>query len=197
LISARIGHALDPIILSIYRFFFRDRSIDPNLFTLSGLFFSFVAALGAAFHLQIAAGLMLVVAALCDLTDGALARSRDRVTVFGGFLDSVIDRYSDLVVMLGIAYAFLAAGNGLMVMVTFVAAIGSAIIPYVKARAEAASLTCNTGLFERPERITILVAGLLFNEVPYAVVLLAVGTQVTIVQRIFFVRRRAEEKRLR
>jgi phosphatidylglycerophosphate synthase len=191
LISAKIGHALDPIVLKVYRFFFRHRIVNPNLFTLSGLFFSFLAALCAAIHLQITAGVMLLVAGLCDLVDGALARNTNTVTVFGGFLDSVLDRYSDLVVLLGVAYAFLYSGNGLFVMITFVAAIGTAIIPYARARAEAASVACNAGFFERPERLVILMIGFFFGLLPYAVTVLAIGTQVTVVQRILLVRRRA------
>jgi CDP-diacylglycerol---glycerol-3-phosphate 3-phosphatidyltransferase len=196
LIGAKIGHALDPVILKAYRVFFRHRSVNPNIFTLSGLFFSVIAALCAAFHLNVAAGAMLVAAGLCDLVDGALARNTHTVTLFGGFLDSVIDRYSDLVVMLGVAYAFLSSGNELFVMITFVAAIGTAVIPYARAKAEAASVACNTGFFERPERLVILMIGFFFGLLPYAIAVLAVGTHVTVLQRILFVRRRTAEQDL-
>ncbi|OPY63823.1 MAG: CDP-diacylglycerol--inositol 3-phosphatidyltransferase [Syntrophorhabdus sp. PtaU1.Bin002] len=138
---------------------------------------------------MILGGIALLASGFLDLMDGALARSSDQVTPFGGFLDSVLDRYSDLVVMCGILVYFMKRDDSLLTIVAFVAAIGVAIIPYAKARAEAASLTCNTGLLERPERVVILLIGLLCNLLSYAVFALAVLTHVTVVQRILYVRR--------
>lgn len=74
-------------------------------------------------------------------------------------------------------------------VVTFFATIGIAIIPYVKARAEASSVKCNTGVLERPERLVLLFIGLLFNVLPYIVLILAVLTHVTVIQRMLFVRK--------
>jgi CDP-diacylglycerol--glycerol-3-phosphate 3-phosphatidyltransferase len=124
-----------------------------------------------------------------DLMDGAIARSTNNVTIFGGFLDSVLDRYTDLFLMLGVFVYFLFSKDTFYMVVTFFATIGIAIIPYVKARAEASSVKCNTGVLERPERLVLLFIGLLFNVLPYIVLILAVLTHVTVIQRMLFVRK--------
>lgn len=191
MISSKIGHSLDPAILKIYRFFFRSRIIDPNVLTLCGTFFGFLSALSVAFGFLISGGAALLVSGFFDLLDGAIARQTNRVSLFGGFLDSVLDRYSDLAVMLGILVFYLNGNERAYAVVTFIASIGIAIIPYARARAEAASLTCRTGFMERPERIVLLLIGLFFNVLHYAVIVLAVLSHVTVIQRIIYVKRKA------
>jgi CDP-diacylglycerol--glycerol-3-phosphate 3-phosphatidyltransferase len=110
-------------------------------------------------------------------------------TQFGGFFDSVLDRYADLFIMFGIFVHFLRQNDFFYSGLTFLAAIGTAIIPYARARAEAASLPCKTGMLERPERLIIVLVGLFFNVLSYAVIVLAVLTHVTAIQRIVFVKR--------
>ena len=191
MISSKIGHSLDPAILTIYRFFFRNRIIDPNVLTLCGTFFGFLSAFSIAFGFLISGGIALLISGFFDLLDGTIARHANRVSPFGGFLDSVLDRYSDLAVMLGIFLFFLHGNEQTYVVVTFIASIGIAIIPYARARAEAASLSCNTGLMERPERIILLLIGLFFNVLHYIVIVLAVLSHVTVIQRIVYVKRKA------
>jgi CDP-diacylglycerol--glycerol-3-phosphate 3-phosphatidyltransferase len=118
------------------------------------------------------------------------------VTSFGGYLDSVVDRYSDLLVMMSISIYFLRLDHpdSLFSMLSFFAAIGAAIIPYAKARAEAASLGCNNGLLERPERIILLTIGLGFDLLRPVVVILAVLSHVTVLQRIFLTKRAVQER---
>jgi CDP-diacylglycerol--glycerol-3-phosphate 3-phosphatidyltransferase len=190
LISSKIGHSLDPAILTIYRFFFRNRIIDPNVLTLCGTFFGFLSAFSIAFGFLISGGIALLISGFFDLLDGTIARHANRVSPFGGFLDSVLDRYSDLAVMLGIFLFFLHGNEQAYVVVTFIASIGIAIIPYARARAEAASLSCNTGLMERPERIILLLIGLFFNVLHYIVIVLAVLSHVTVIQRIMYVKKK-------
>jgi phosphatidylglycerophosphate synthase len=91
--------------------------------------------------------------------------------------------------MFGIFVLFLRQGQMHALVFTFIAAIGVAIIPYARARAEAASIECKAGLMERPERLLILLIGIFFNLLLYAVVALAVLTHVTVIQRILFVRK--------
>jgi len=190
LISSKIGHSLDPAILTIYRFFFRNRIIDPNVLTLCGTFFGFLSAFSIAFGFLISGGIALLIAGFFDLLDGAIARHTNRVSLFGGFLDSVLDRYSDLAVMFGILVFFLHGNERAYAVVTFIASMGIAIIPYARARAEAASLSCNTGLMERPERIIFLLIGLFFNVLHYVVIVLAVLSHVTVIQRIMYVKKK-------
>ncbi len=192
MISSRLGHSLDPYILSLYRVLFRARAINPNILTvLSVLFALAVFACVATGHF-LASGILLIFSGLLDVMDGAVARSFNAVTRFGGFLDSVLDRYTDLLVMFGVLVYFLREGDqsGLFyAAVTFFAAIGTAIIPYARARAEAASLSCNNGILERPERIILLVIAFLFHLVRPVMLILAVVTHVTVIQRILFVKR--------
>ncbi|OPY81525.1 MAG: CDP-diacylglycerol--inositol 3-phosphatidyltransferase [Syntrophorhabdus sp. PtaU1.Bin153] len=189
MISARVGHSLDPLILKIYHLFFGRRIINPNILTVCGALLSIAVCCAVSWGNLILGGVVLLASGLLDLMDGALARSSDQVTPFGGFLDSVLDRYSDLLVICGVLVYFMRQNDDMLSIVTFIAAIGIAIIPYVKARAEAASLSCNTGLLERPERIVILLVGLLSSLLSYAVFALAIFTHVTVIQRILYVRR--------
>ena len=196
LIGSRIGHSLDPLVLRIYGFLFLGKRPTPNILTVCGLFISLAAAYVAAFHqMLLAAGILLLLSGFFDLMDGAVARKTLMVTRFGGFLDSVLDRYSDLLVMLGISAYFLGAHDPFFCIVTSFAAVGVAIVPYARARAEAASIACRNGILERPERIALLVIGLLFGVVvlKIVVIILAVLTHVTVMQRIWFVRRQSAE----
>ncbi|OPY70553.1 MAG: CDP-diacylglycerol--inositol 3-phosphatidyltransferase [Syntrophorhabdus sp. PtaU1.Bin050] len=189
MISAKVGHSLDPLILKFYRLFFGRHIVNPNILTVCGALLNIGVCFAVAWGHLILGGIVLLASGFLDLMDGALARSSDQVTPFGGFLDSVLDRYSDLLVMCGILVYFMKRDDSLLAIATFVAAIGVAIIPYAKARAEAASLSCNTGLLERPERVVILLIGLLCNLLSYAVFTLAVLTHVTVIQRILYARR--------
>lgn len=187
MISIKIGHSLDPSLLKIYRFFCK-RDINPNIITLLGVAFGFIAAILIAPGYLLWGGIAIIIAGFFDLLDGALARSSGHVSRFGGFFDSVLDRYTDLVILFGIFIYFIRSGNILYSIITFIASIGTAIIPYAKARAEAVSFSCNAGIMERPERIIIILIGLFFNLLSYAVIILAVFTHLTVIQRILSVR---------
>jgi CDP-diacylglycerol--glycerol-3-phosphate 3-phosphatidyltransferase len=192
LIGSKIGHSLDPLLQRIYRVLFRKAAIRPNTLTLFGLFFSMLASFVlAATGRLLLTGILLVVSGFFDLLDGAVARNTNRVTRFGGFFDSVLDRYSDLLVMFGVSIYFLRQAAPLSSMAAFLAAIGIAIIPYARARAEAACIPCRDGLLERPERIILLSLGLLLHVLKPVVFILAVLTHVTVLQRILLVRKAA------
>jgi phosphatidylglycerophosphate synthase len=191
LIGAKIGHSLDPCLLRVYHLFLSDRSISPNVITLVALFFSFVCVPLVILDWHVLAGTALLVSGFFDVLDGAVARQTGRVTPFGGFLDSVLDRYADLAVALAIFIHFTARGDTLWASLTFVAAIGTALIPYIRARAEAAGIECKSGLLERPERTMLLIIGLWFGVLSAIILLLAVFTHVTALQRILIVRRSA------
>jgi CDP-diacylglycerol--glycerol-3-phosphate 3-phosphatidyltransferase len=138
------------------------------------------------------AGVALFISGFFDLLDGAVARQYGRVTAYGGFLDSVLDRYTDLFVAFGIFIYFLRSGDDLLfAILTFVAAIGIAIVSYIRARAEAASLQCKAGLLERPERTILLIIGLCFGVLKPVIIVMAILTHFTAIQRILIVRKAA------
>ena len=193
MISSKIGHALDPFILKIYRFVFRNKRIHPNVLTVFGTFFGFVASACIVFEHFLFGALALLLSGFFDMLDGALARSSGKVTVFGGFLDSVLDRYTDLLVMGGIFFFYVTHGSIRYASITFIATVGTAIIPYTRARAEAAAIQCRSGLLERPERIVLLLIGLFVPVLLSSVmIILAVLTHITVIQRIIYVRKKRE-----
>ncbi len=197
MISSKVGHSLDPAILRVYRILFGNRIVSPNVLTLCGLLFSLLAAMFVGLRGPLFVGaICLFVSGFFDLLDGAVARDAKMVTSFGGYLDSVLDRYSDLLVMLGISIHFLRLDHPdpLFSMLSFFAAIGTAIVPYAKARAQAASIGCANGFLERPERIILLMIGLGFDVLRPIVVILAVLTHVTVLQRVFLAKRAVRER---
>src|SRR5215470_5362456 len=179
-----VRHWSDPVGRVLFRLRLR-----PNHLTLIGLVVSFFAA-GAfiAGHLR-SAGMLLVLAGLCDLLDGSLARASGQVTAFGAFLDSVIDRYSDLVILLGIVVLFARTPNARGALVAMAGLVGSVMVSYTKARAESIGIECNVGVMERPERMLCLIAGALLDLLEPALWVLAILANVTALQRIVFTRR--------
>jgi CDP-diacylglycerol--glycerol-3-phosphate 3-phosphatidyltransferase len=163
--------------------------VRPNQLTVLGLGVSLgVAYAFARGHLRIGAAL-LVVAGLFDFFDGSLARLANRESAFGAFLDSVVDRYSDLVVLLGIVLYYERLDVAAGVFFTMAALIGTIMVSYTKARAQSIGVSCEIGLMERPERIILLIAGGVFHLLFPAMVALAVLTNFTALHRIVHVRR--------
>jgi CDP-diacylglycerol--glycerol-3-phosphate 3-phosphatidyltransferase len=195
LISSRIGHSLDPLIMRVYQFLFRGRLVSPNILSVGGFILGLVSLVFIVKGSLFIGGLALFVSGFFDVLDGAVARAHGRVTPYGGFLDSVLDRYTDLGVAFGILVYFMRRDDMLFTALTFVAAIGTAIIPYIRARAEAAGIPCKSGFLERPERTILLIIGLCFNLLKPVIILLAVLTHLTAVLRIFIVRRAARDRR--
>src|SRR5205823_14270624 len=118
--------------------------------------------------------------------DGSLARASGQVSTFGAFLDSVIDRYSDLVVLLGIVVLYAHMSHMRGAIVAMAGLIGSMMVSYTKARAESIGVRCTVGLMERPERMICLIAGALLDLLEPALWLLAVLSNLTALQRIAF-----------
>ncbi len=162
--------------------------LTPNALTAIGLALNvLVAALIATGNLG-AGGVMLLIASGFDMLDGAVARASGTVTAFGGFLDSTIDRYSEAVVLGGVLIYVLGAEDyKLGALLVFAATIGSIMISYARARAEAAGWRASVGILARPERVFVLAVGLLTGQVIPALWILAIGTQVTVVTRMAYV----------
>ena len=161
--------------------------VRPNQLTVMGLGVSIVAA--HAFsqgRFRVAAGL-LTVAGLLDFFDGSLARLAGRESAFGAFLDSVVDRYSDLVVLLGIVFYFERADQSGGVFFTMATLVGTIMVSYTRARAQSIGMRCEIGLMERPERMIVLIAGGLFHWLLPALVVLALLTNFTAFHRIWYV----------
>jgi CDP-diacylglycerol--glycerol-3-phosphate 3-phosphatidyltransferase len=165
--------------------------VRPNHLTVVGLGVSILAALALAQGRLRVGALLLALAGLFDFFDGSLARLANSVSAFGAFLDSVVDRYSDLVVLLGVVLYYHRAADTQGVFLTMVTMVGTIMISYTKARAQSIGLACEIGLMERPERLIVLIAGATFNVLTPAVIALAVLTNVTALQRIFYTRRAA------
>jgi len=129
-----------------------------------------------------------------DAVDGALARRQSRQTPFGAFLDSVTDRYDELVLLGGLLYYFSTAGNLTGIMLAYLAAAGAVLVSYTRARAEALGFEAKVGILSRVERYLILIPGLLFHIPLVSVSIIAVLGNLTAIQRLFHVRKQAEQQ---
>ena len=164
--------------------------------------FGFLMAAGAlAFivtgHL-LAAGFMVLITGFFDMLDGALARRTKRVTRFGAFLDSTLDRLSEAVILLGILVLQVRELSVAGILLVGIALISSLLVSYIRARAEALGLECQVGLFTRPERVLVLALGLLLSHFDYALivalVIIVVFSLFTAGQRLLFVWRQTKAK---
>jgi CDP-diacylglycerol--glycerol-3-phosphate 3-phosphatidyltransferase len=162
----------------------------PNALTVIGSTLTACVGLLVAQGWFVAAGLCLFLFSVTDTLDGALARATNRVSSFGAFLDSVCDRYADAAVYFGLLWWYQSTGNSAGVVLAFLAAIGSLMVSYARARAEGIGLqAADVGWFQRPERIVLLGVGLLAASFAPLVLLLvlaalAVLTTVTVLQRV-------------
>ena len=188
---------------------FRESPITPNMLTLFGFVITGAGAFLVAINQLLLGGLVLAFAGLFDIFDGALARASGRVYRYGAFLDSTVDRYSEGVVYLGILVYFLRQHDNLQPVIVLIAMAGSFLVSYVRARAQSLGFTCDVGILARPERVVIIVAGLLlesthlgvgpWSPLTLALLILAVGTNFTAIQRVWVVwqQNRAELRALR
>ena len=170
--------------------------ISPNHLTFIGLLINTAAAVLFGFgnernfvRMFLYAGLVIIGAGIFDMVDGRVARLTDQVTVFGAFFDSVIDRYSDVVLFFGLV-VFYARGNRLLYvfLAAFVMAT-SLMVSYTRARAEALIGSCKVGFMERPERIVLIILGALFERwgaMAPVLWILAVISTLTVIHRISY-----------
>jgi len=162
--------------------------ITPNAVTCIGLMITIVGAVLVAVGHPFAAGWVVLFAGLFDMLDGALARRTNRITKFGGMLDSTFDRVSEAAVLIGISVLYANRHSTWGVAIVGIALIGSQLVSYIRARADALNIDCKVGIFTRPERVVILSLGLLlskFNNVLFiALTVIAVLSFVTAGQRL-------------
>jgi CDP-diacylglycerol--glycerol-3-phosphate 3-phosphatidyltransferase len=160
--------------------------IDPNVLTFLGLVINGVAAAFLAFGRFRTAGFVIIFAGLFDMVDGRVARETNRVTRFGGYFDSVLDRYSDLCLLIGLLVYYGTINRPPYVVLTAVAMTASVMISYARARAENIIPTCKVGFLERPERVVLLILGALFDRMAPVLWIIAVLGNLTVIHRLIF-----------
>jgi len=166
--------------------------IHPNVLTFLGLVINTWAAFLFAAGRFRAAGLVVILAGVFDMVDGRVARETNRVTRFGGFFDSVVDRYSDVSLFFGLL-VFYARGNRFFyVVLTALVMTGAVMVSYARARAESLIGSCRVGFLERPERLVLLIIGALFNRMAPALWVIAVLSNITVIHRILYTWRQTQ-----
>jgi len=171
---------------------FAKLGVTPNMATLIGLALNVVVAVILGFGHPLIAGVLLLFASAFDMVDGSIARATNTVSKFGGFFDSTIDRYSEIVVYIGLlVWLNTTSDDHLGSFLTLIAATGALMISYARARAEAMGYKASVGLVARPERVILLAICLIIRQPMWALWILAVLTHVTAVWRIVHVHRLA------
>jgi CDP-diacylglycerol--glycerol-3-phosphate 3-phosphatidyltransferase len=165
--------------------------ITPNTLTVCSLLITVIAAILIVQEYFLIAGFVVLFAGLFDILDGALARGTNRVTKFGGALDSTLDRLAEASIFIGLLVVYArdkAIGEVALVSVTL---ISSLLVSYVRARAEGLGIECQVGIFTRSERIIVIVLGLLFSHFDYvlisALIIITVLSTITVIQRLYHV----------
>ena len=190
--KAPLHRFFDPVA----RLLFRAR-VRPNHLTVLGLGVSIVAAYVFSVGRLRWGAVLLAVAGLFDFFDGAVARLSGSDSDYGAFLDSVVDRYSDLAVLLGILVYYEQTADTLGAILTMCTLAGTVMVSYTKARAQSIGVSCEIGVMERPERLIALIAGATFNLLTLVMAVLALLTNLTAIQRIVYTRKIARDTSLR
>jgi CDP-diacylglycerol--glycerol-3-phosphate 3-phosphatidyltransferase len=174
--------------------FFNRLGIYPNTMTLLGLAGNIIGAILIALGYMTLGGIVVLIMGLIDTLDGTMARLRGMSSEFGAFVDSVTDRYSELVIFAGLLYYFLQKGDWLSPLAIYIAASGSVLVSYVRARAASLGMDTKVGFLSRFERYLVLAPSLIFNIPMVGIWIIAVFANFTAIQRIVDVRRQAHEQ---
>ena len=197
--TSGVGRACGVLLDAIVRMLALTR-INPNVLTLMGLVVNTYAAFLFGYatgenqrRMFFYAGLVIIASGFFDLVDGRVARASNQVTRFGGFFDSVVDRYSDASLFFGLL-VFYARGNRFFyVVLTALVMISAIMVSYARARAESLIGTCRVGFMERPERLVLLIIGALFNVMAPVLWVIAVLSTITVIHRIVYTWQRTNE----
>jgi CDP-diacylglycerol--glycerol-3-phosphate 3-phosphatidyltransferase len=174
--------------------FFLGLGLTPNMVTMLGLLGNTVGAYFLARGELLTGGILIAVMTPIDALDGTMARLRGEASDWGAYVDSVSDRYSELIIYGGLLYHFLTVGDVTGGMLAFGAAAGSVLVSYVRARAEGLGYEAKVGLLTRAERYIVLAPSLVFNFVYVGLGILAVFANFTALQRIWYVRKLVHAK---
>jgi CDP-diacylglycerol--glycerol-3-phosphate 3-phosphatidyltransferase len=171
--------------------------VSPNALTATGVTLCFLAAVAVYFEYRSdiwfwVGAALFIVGSILDILDGALARQSNKATPFGAFVDSTTDRLSESFVLAAVAIVFMREGNEVALLATFAAVVGSLLVSYTRARAEALGLKGDVGIGSRAERVVVISAGLILAPwwvwLPVAIYLLNVTAWTTVLQRAWSVR---------
>jgi CDP-diacylglycerol--glycerol-3-phosphate 3-phosphatidyltransferase len=167
--------------------------ISPNILTFLGLVINIIAAFFFGYatsenqsRMFLYAGLVVFAAGFMDLVDGPVARATNRVTRFGAFFDSVVDRYSDVALFFGLLVYYARANRFFYVVLVAVVMTGSVMVSYTRARAESLIGSCRVGFMERPERLVLVIIGAVFNHMEPVLWVIAVLSNITVAHRIYY-----------
>ncbi len=176
------GGYLEPVASLIGR-----TGVSPNVVTLIGASLNLGVAWVLAQGYMRIGGLLVPLAALFDSLDGTLARLTGKRSRFGAFLDSTMDRFSEAILYLGLLFFYTRFGARQEIILIYATIVGSLMVSYARARAEGLGLDCKVGLLTRLERIIVLTAALILDQVPTALWVLAILTNFTALQRMYHV----------
>ena len=195
LIGITFGWAIDRIVrwLALSK-------IHPNVLTFLGLVINIWAAWLFSRGKFVSAGIVVIGAGLFDMVDGRVARETNQVTRFGGFFDSVLDRYSDLALFMGLLVYYASINRFFYIVVTAIVMTGSVMVSYTRARAENSIPRCKVGFLERPERVVLIIIGALFNRMAPVLWVIAIFSNLTVVHRMIYTwqeAKRLEDAQLR
>jgi phosphatidylglycerophosphate synthase len=187
--SAKVGHALDAPLGPLAK----RVPLNPNVLTVAGFFLTACASLVIPFNLRLG-GALIVAGGLLDIFDGVVARTNGKTTRFGAFLDSVLDRYSDALLFLSVAYYCAGSRDIIGAYLSLGTLVGAFVISYARARAEGLGESCHTGIMERGERIILLAIATLTGWITPVLWIMFPLTHITVIQRVYHVRQLLSRK---
>jgi CDP-diacylglycerol--glycerol-3-phosphate 3-phosphatidyltransferase len=194
-----VGRACGVLLDSIVRLLALAR-IHPNVLTLMGLVVNTYAAFLFGYatgenqrRMFFYAGLVIIGSGFFDLVDGRVARASNRVSLFGAFFDSVVDRYSDASLFFGLLVYYARGNRFFYVVLTALVMISAIMVSYARARAESLIGTCRVGFLERPERLVLVIIGALFNVMAPVLWVIAVLSTITVIHRVTYTWQRTKE----
>ncbi|HVN80219.1 MAG TPA: CDP-alcohol phosphatidyltransferase family protein [Terriglobia bacterium] len=165
--------------------------INPNFLTLIGFVITLYASICLARGEFIKAGIAIIFSGIFDMLDGRVARITQSVTKFGAFFDSVLDRYSDMAIFVGLMIHYSKNQRMLYLILSGIVMMGAVMTSYTRARAESLIPLCKVGFMERPERLVLLIIGTLSNKMAPVLWVMAVFSNLTVIHRIVYTRREA------
>ena len=188
--TSAFGRACGVLLKTIVRWLALTK-INPNVLTFMGLVVNAWAAFFFGYatgqnqqRMFIYAGLVIIASGFFDLVDGEVARAQNRVTRFGAFFDSVVDRYSDAAQFFGLIVFYARGDRFFYVVLTAFVMISAIMVSYTRARAESLIGSCRVGFMERPERLVLVIIGALFNRMAPVLWIIAVLSTITVIHRI-------------
>jgi CDP-diacylglycerol--glycerol-3-phosphate 3-phosphatidyltransferase len=188
-LRARFKGVLDPIGA-----FFNHIGLTPNTMTILGLIGNAIGALFLAMGHMTIGGIIILLMGPVDALDGTMARLRGEPGKFGAFVDSVTDRYSELIILMGLLYYYVEQGDAVATLLIYAAAAGSVLVSYIRARGQSLGWDTKVGILTRMERYLVLGPTLVLNLPLVGLWILAVFSNITALQRIMDVRRQAHQE---